>query len=444
MPATYRTSFAGGGTSGSGDRTLAFTPAVGDHLTAFVCTSGNTNNTPTASDNQSGTWSLVGCLAWNASADRIAVFVRDASVASAVSHTLTIATGANTAGALVVVAYSGMLRFGTSSIRSSGGQANQAASSTPAPALNQAALTGNPTIAMVGSGDTTTSPNASWTERQDTSQSTPTTAIEVCTRDSGFTGTTITFGATQATVYASYAIELDSSAPPITGTAAITEAGETTAGVAAVVVAATASIADAGEATSGTAALLVEAVGTIADVGETAAGSAGVLVDAAAAITDAGETTAGTAEVASGNIEGTAAITDGGETAAGVASVLVEASGSASDGAEIVGGAAAVLIAASAAIADGGELAAGTAGVLVSATGAVTESSEAVSGAGDVESDDIEATAAIVEEGELVVGEAYVTPLPFQPGDYVTLRHADTGSVPAPLGAPWPWFVPRN
>jgi hypothetical protein len=80
--------------------------------------------------------------------------------------------------------------------------------------LSQAALTGNPTLAAVASGDTTTTPPASWTERQDASQSTPTTALEVCTRDSGFTGTTITFGATQSTVYASMAIELDSSVAP--------------------------------------------------------------------------------------------------------------------------------------------------------------------------------------------------------------------------------------
>ena len=67
-------------------------------------------------------------------------------------------------------------------------------------------------IAVVASGDTTTSPPSGWTERNDSNQATPTTAIETATRDTGFTGTTITFGATQSTTYASFAVEIDGSA----------------------------------------------------------------------------------------------------------------------------------------------------------------------------------------------------------------------------------------
>jgi hypothetical protein len=388
--ATYRASFIGGATSGSSDRTITFTPAAGDHLTAFVCTTDNTNNTPTASDNQSGTWSRVGCVAWSASAHRISVFVRDASP-SAVSHTLTIATGSNTAGAIVVVAYSGMQRYGASSIRSSGSQANQAASSTPAPALNQAALTANATIAMVGSGDTTTTAAAGWTERQDTSQSTPTCAIEVCTRDSGFTGTTITFGATQSTVYASFAIELDTSAPPITGTAAITEAGETTAGAAAVLVAATAAI---------------------TETGETVSGAADVLVAGTAAIADAGETVAGEGTVSSSSIEGTAAITETGETVASSAAVLVAGTAAITEAGETAAGQASALVGATAAITDGAETAAGAASVRVEVTAAITDMGEVIAAVAVVEGGDIEGTAAITDGPELAVGEAFVTPLP--------------------------------
>lgn len=89
---------------------------------------------------------------------------------------------------------------------------------TPAPTLPVAALTGNATIAALFSADTTTTPPTSWTEAQDGSQITPTTALEVAYRNTGFTGTTITFGAVCDTAYASIAIELaDLSAPAFIG-----------------------------------------------------------------------------------------------------------------------------------------------------------------------------------------------------------------------------------
>lgn len=213
--ATYRATGQGGGTSGTSDRSTAYTPAVGDLLVVFVNVSDNANTTPTMSDSQGGTYTRIGHAAWGSSAHSMSAFVRDQIVTSAVAHTITAATGSNSAGQIIISSISGMFRAGSSAIRSFGKQENQATSTTPAPALNQNALTNNLTLAAVASGDTTTSPNASWTERFDTSQSTPTTALEVSSRNSGFTGTTITHGATQSTDFASMAIELDGSAEDI-------------------------------------------------------------------------------------------------------------------------------------------------------------------------------------------------------------------------------------
>lgn len=226
MAATYRTSAAGGGTSGTGNRTCTITPAVGDLLVVFVSASGNTNVSPTCSDdNGSGTYDRILSGLWSSSANSFSCFVRTALMVNTTSTVVTVATGSNTAAEIVVVAMSGMVKTGSGAVRSSGKQENQAASTTPAPALNQNALTTNPTLAAVASGDTTTSPNASWTERQDVSQATPTTALEVCTRDSGFTSTTITFGATQSTVFGSMAIELNGDNE---GASAITITGAST------------------------------------------------------------------------------------------------------------------------------------------------------------------------------------------------------------------------
>ena len=213
--ATWRATGAGGATSGTGNRATAYSPAVGDLLVVFVALSTNTNATPTMTDNQGGTYALIGHALWLSSANSLVCFVREQIVTTTTAHTITAATGSNEAGQIIIQSISGMFRTGLSAVRSFGKQENQATATTPAPALNQAAQTNNLTLVAVASGDTTTTPPVGWTERFDTSQSTPTTALEVATRNSGFTGTTITFGATQSTDFASMAVELDGSAEDI-------------------------------------------------------------------------------------------------------------------------------------------------------------------------------------------------------------------------------------
>lgn len=213
--ATWRASGAGGGSSGTGNRTVTVTTAVsGDLLVVFVSLSANTTTTPTMTDDHAdglGTYTRIGTALWGTSANNSAAFVRDAKLGSTdTSFVITCTSGSNSAGEISWVAIQNSPNAGISAIRSYGSQADQASGTTPAPALNQAALTGNVTIAAVMSGDTTTTEASGWTERSDTSQSNPTTACEHCTRDSGFTGTTITFGATCSTTFASWAVEIES------------------------------------------------------------------------------------------------------------------------------------------------------------------------------------------------------------------------------------------
>lgn len=215
--ATYRASAAGGGSSGSGDRAVTFTPAVGDLPVICVNTSGNTNNTPTCTDNNgSGTYHLVACVAKGASADRVAVFVRNAKMVNTTSTTATVATGTNTAGEAVAVLISGMTRVGSAAVRQFASQANQAAG-TPAPAFSAAALTGNLTIGMIGntSNPATMTQPTGWTERQDVGQASPNTGLHVVTRDSGFTGTAVTWGNASGSTFASIIVELDTTSAPV-------------------------------------------------------------------------------------------------------------------------------------------------------------------------------------------------------------------------------------
>lgn len=190
---------------------MTITTQAGDLVVVFVCLSANDGATATMTDDQGGTYFLVNNALWSSSANSLLCFVRDDLVVSGTSTTITCASGSNDAGALVAIACTGGTRAGYKAIRSAGWQENQASGGTPTPVLDRAALDTNLTIVAVGSGDTTTTEPTNWTERQDTSQATPTTALAVATRDSGFSGTSIAFGATAGAVFASFAIEVDGS-----------------------------------------------------------------------------------------------------------------------------------------------------------------------------------------------------------------------------------------
>src|SRR5262249_37260438 len=211
----YRTSAIAGGTSGSTNPAVVITPAVGDFFLVFCVANGCTTLTPTCTDNNSGTYTRLGAVFYNASGAVVACFVRDQQLPNTTSTTVTISPGTNTAAEGCVVAVSGMHRFGSSGIRQTASQANQAGSTTPAPAFASAAVTSNPTIGCIGNGTNpaTMTPPAGWTERQDTGQNSPTTGLEVVTRDSGFTGTTITWGGTSPSVFASFIVELHGEPP---------------------------------------------------------------------------------------------------------------------------------------------------------------------------------------------------------------------------------------
>lgn len=192
---------------------MAVTPVVGDLLVIFVSLSSNVATLTVTDDNgQDGIYTRVASALWGTSLNNSAVFVRDSLLRNTDVTTVTVASGANDAGSVVAVAVSGMLRTGLSAVRSFGALADQAGGTTPTPVLNQSALTGNMTLTAVASSDTTSDPNASWTERADTSQITPTTCLEVATRNSGFTGTSVAYASAQTGTYACFVIELDTSA----------------------------------------------------------------------------------------------------------------------------------------------------------------------------------------------------------------------------------------
>lgn len=196
----------------------AFTPALDDLLIAFVVASATVENPGALTSSIGGfTFSLVTNALYRASSNTIYVFVADALVSSAVSQTVTFDPVDTASGTVIAVAsVSGMSRTGALAIRQSAKQENQAASGTPAPAFSSAALTDNPTFGVVGNETNPagmTEPTG-WTEGGDTGYVTPTVGAEYVYRDSGFTGTTITWGSASASAFGSIIVELDTSAAP--------------------------------------------------------------------------------------------------------------------------------------------------------------------------------------------------------------------------------------
>lgn len=230
-------------TTSAGTKTVTATPAVGDLLVLVLAHTGVASLAAPTDNNADGggTYSLAGTVAVKAtSADRLGIYVRDALVGSATSTVFTSTAPGSSGGGLVVLKVTGMLRTGSSAIRQAGRQDNQAAA-TPAPAFGAVGLTGNACAGAVfnATSPATLTPPASWTERADVGYSTPTTGLEVASRDSGNTASTITWGSASASAFCSAILELDITAPTYTGSgtlsparASLTGTGTFTAGAA--------------------------------------------------------------------------------------------------------------------------------------------------------------------------------------------------------------------
>lgn len=221
MAITFRTSAAGGGTTGTGNRTASISAVAGDLLIVAVKWSANAIRTPTCTDDQAGSYDLITTALNNSSTDIMAIFIRTGLVRTTATITVApvVGSGTNTAGEIVIVACSGSLRTGFDAVRQVAGvyqvgiQENQT-TGVPTPALPAVALTANMTLMFVGSTTTAGSvQNASWVERQDASQTSPTTCMEVSTRDSGFTGQSAAYQSIASSVWSSAIIELDGTEP---------------------------------------------------------------------------------------------------------------------------------------------------------------------------------------------------------------------------------------
>jgi hypothetical protein len=194
----------------------SFTPAADDLLVVFVSITASVSATPTLTSSVGGkTFSLKDTALWGTSTHKMFVFVAD-QLASNVSQTVTFdcsddsATGCN----ITVARVSGITKTGLTAILQTAKSENQSgAGSNPATTFSSSALTGNPTITCISSNDNTnmTEPT-DWAHLARPGYGTPVNETTSAYRDSGFTGTTITWANTTNGDYAVLAVEIDASA----------------------------------------------------------------------------------------------------------------------------------------------------------------------------------------------------------------------------------------
>jgi len=204
-------------TTAAGSHTGAITPSVGNLLVVVEGYSGGTRSSSTpVTDNQGGTYTKLAQAEQASGARSASIWVRDTLVSSAVSHTITQGDppGSDTGGGFQVQEWSGFTVGGSVVLVQSAQQDSQAALGTPAPTFPQAADTANPTIGQVQNASTvaTVTEPTGWTERVDTGYNTPAHGLETVTRDSGFTGTTVTWGGTSPTAFCDIIVELANNA----------------------------------------------------------------------------------------------------------------------------------------------------------------------------------------------------------------------------------------
>lgn len=195
-----------------------FTPTLNDLLIVWVQVADSADTGIGSLTSSVGLGFILGTTAaYNGSTYKLFQYVSTARVSNAAAGQTVTWDGVSDEGTgsiISVYAVAGMSRAGENAIRQAARQQNQAAG-TPAPGFPASCLTGNPTlgaIANVTNPAGLTQP-ASWTEGNDSGHGAPASGLEAVFRNSGFTGTTITWGSASASVFASIAIELDTTIP---------------------------------------------------------------------------------------------------------------------------------------------------------------------------------------------------------------------------------------
>lgn len=200
-----------------------FTPVQNDLLVVVASFTATVDNTCSCAESAGGgTYTQVAVKEYEGTGSRLFAWVRTALVpASPASRSIQLnlpvdaATGCNA----TVLRVTGMSLAGASAVKQSAVNKNSAAT-TPTVTFGASCLTTNPVLLYTANGASPnglTEPAAPFdTEFVALAFITPASGAQVVKTDSGFTGTTITYGAASATAWGIIALELDASAAAVT------------------------------------------------------------------------------------------------------------------------------------------------------------------------------------------------------------------------------------
>jgi len=195
----------------SGTKSLTATPSsAGRLIVVFTGHTGYSGSTaPT--DDQGGTYSLICGAVKNGSADKLEAWVRD-QLSPAVSMTITHAPGGTSGGFIAAQQVNNISKAGLDAIVQYATEDNQSAG-TPAPTFGAAAQSANGILGVLFNATNPSGMTApsGYTESFDSGYSSPTTGYEVARRNSGETGTAISWGSSSASVFCSIVLEIDAS-----------------------------------------------------------------------------------------------------------------------------------------------------------------------------------------------------------------------------------------
>lgn len=190
--------------------TASITPANGELLVAIVGVAG-TDTAPTMSDSKGGAWTLVDVFRSYGAAvtGGLRMYCRN-TACDGTAMTVTMTPAGDSGGGLAVLSCTDPGAFGASAVRSTGGQADQAAG-TPAPVLSNTPVSVDPVVAAVmtnTNGSANGTIRTGYTEDYDLGFNTPPSGLEVQHRNSGETSATLTQGGATPSGFAAIAIEI--------------------------------------------------------------------------------------------------------------------------------------------------------------------------------------------------------------------------------------------
>ena len=206
--------------------TGSMTPNAGDLLVVLFAGAGTQTHNPTVTDSLGGTYVVQDFFLATSSTDIVHIAVAN-QLASGSALTITVdylVSDPATGCIIFVAAVSGMFNTGTAAIKQHAGTDNGSSGVPITASFGASCLTGDPTLGLAARSTLTNyTPPTNWTEQGETSFLTPTLSAEYVSRDSGFTGTAITWVNNADAVWGAYIIELSPGSPP----ASIDAFGET-------------------------------------------------------------------------------------------------------------------------------------------------------------------------------------------------------------------------